>query len=51
YRSIAYNEIESIDYDGEKINFKFNIGLMPMKNIQKGDVETFVQFVSDKIDH
>ncbi|MGW7803647.1 PH domain-containing protein [Staphylococcus xylosus] len=51
YRSIAYNEIESIDYDGEKINFKFNIGPMPMKDIQKGDVETFVQFVSDKIDH
>ena len=50
YRSIAYNEVEKIEYDGEKINFTFNIGPMPMKNIQKGDVATFVQYVSDKID-
>lgn len=50
YRSIAYNEVEKIEYDGENIHFTFNIGPMPMKQIQKGDVEAFVQYVSDKID-
>lgn len=49
YRSIAYKEVEQISYDGEKIDFTFNIGPMPMKQIQKGDAEAFVQFVKEQI--
>lgn len=49
YRSIAYNEVESIEYDSGRINFKFNIGPMPMKDIQKGDAEAFVKYVENHI--
>mgnify|MGYP002656293945 FL=1 len=49
YRSIGYDEVEKITYEDGRIHFTFNIGPMPMKNIQKGDAEAFVQFVKDKI--
>lgn len=45
YRSIAYNEIESIEVDGDTIQFVFNVGPMPIKDIQKGDIQTFVEYV------
>ncbi|WP_251519102.1 PH domain-containing protein [Staphylococcus sp. HKU1] len=49
YRSIAYNEIESVTYDGNVIHFKFKIGPMPMKDIKKGDAEKFVSYVNEQI--
>src|SRR5699024_10017393 len=49
YRSIGYDEIEKITYKDGRIDVKYNIGPMPMKDIQKGDAETFVQFVKGKI--
>lgn len=49
YRSIGYDEVEKITYEDGRIHFTFNIGPMPMKDIQKGDAEAFVQFVKDKI--
>lgn len=49
YRSIAYNEIESVTYDNSGIHFKFNIGPMPMKDIKKGNAEKFVSYVNEQI--
>ncbi|MCS5348057.1 PH domain-containing protein [Staphylococcus aureus] len=45
YRSISYNEVEAIDYDGETITFKFNIGKVPMYDIKSDNVESFVEYV------
>ncbi|HII1407419.1 TPA: PH domain-containing protein [Staphylococcus aureus] len=45
YRSISYNEIEKIDYDGQTIMFKFNIGNVPMHDIKSDNVEMFVEYV------
>ncbi|MBG3591774.1 PH domain-containing protein [Staphylococcus aureus] len=45
YRSISYNEIEKIDYDGQTIMFKFNIGNVPMHDIKSANVEMFVEYV------
>jgi hypothetical protein len=50
YRNIGYDEVENITYEDGQIHFTFNIGLMPMKAIQKGDAEAFVQYVNDKIE-
>ncbi|EVK11616.1 hypothetical protein O811_02753, partial [Staphylococcus aureus M0785] len=43
--SISYNEIEKIDYDGQTIMFKFNIGNVPMHDIKSDNVEMFVEYV------
>ena len=45
YRSISYNEGEGIDYDGQAITFKFNIGKVPMYDIKSDNVESFVEYV------
>ncbi|UMT80327.1 PH domain-containing protein [Staphylococcus roterodami] len=45
YRSISYNEVETIDYDGETVTFKFNIGKVPMYDIKSDNVESFVEYV------
>ncbi|UMT75342.1 PH domain-containing protein [Staphylococcus roterodami] len=45
YRSISYNEVEAIDYDGETVTFKFNIGKVPMYDIKSDNVESFVEYV------
>ncbi|UMT77775.1 PH domain-containing protein [Staphylococcus roterodami] len=45
YRSISYNEVEAIDYNGETITFKFNIGKVPMYDIKSDNVESFVEYV------
>ncbi|RIL72163.1 hypothetical protein BUY49_04105 [Staphylococcus devriesei] len=49
YRNIPYNEVEDIEYDGQNITFTFNIGKVPMKQIQTEDVKTFVEYVESKI--
>ncbi|MBE5676418.1 PH domain-containing protein [Staphylococcus sp. SS87] len=45
YRSISYNEVEAIDYNGGTITFKFNIGKVPMYDIKSDNVESFVEYV------
>ncbi|MDT3960094.1 PH domain-containing protein [Staphylococcus kloosii] len=49
YRNIGYNEIKSISLDGQVINLSFEIGDFPIKNIEKGDVETFASFVQQQM--
>lgn len=49
YRNIAYNEVEHIDFDGETITFKFNIGDVPMYDIKSQDVQTFVDYIKQQI--
>lgn len=49
YRSISYNEVESIDYDGQTLNFKFNIGNVPMYDFRSDDVEAFVTYVKERM--
>lgn len=49
YRSIGYNEIEKVEIEDQKIIFQFNIGEVPMREIKKGDIESFVQYVKERI--
>ena len=49
YRSIEYNEIEKVEIEDQKIIFQFNIGEVPMREIKKGDIESFVQYVKERI--
>ncbi|RIP35928.1 hypothetical protein BUZ14_04550 [Staphylococcus gallinarum] len=49
YRSIAYNEIEQIEVQNDSIQFVFNIGPMPIKQLQKGDAKTFVDYVKEQM--
>ncbi|MCD8786465.1 hypothetical protein K2V65_09710 [Staphylococcus gallinarum] len=49
YRSIAYNEIEKIEAHDDSIQFVFNVGPMPMKELQKGDIQTFVDYVKSQM--
>lgn len=49
YRNIPYNEVENIEYDGENIIFTFNVGKVPMTQIQTEDIQSFVDYVKEKI--
>ncbi|MDU4449787.1 MAG: PH domain-containing protein [Staphylococcus lugdunensis] len=49
YRNIPYNEIESINMTDDGISFTFNIGKVPMTKIKNGDIQRFVDYVSNKI--
>ena len=46
---VPYNEIESINMTDDGISFTFNIGKVPMTKIKNGDIQRFVDYVSNKI--
>ncbi|SUM31972.1 Uncharacterised protein [Staphylococcus gallinarum] len=46
---IAYNEIEQIEAHDDSIQFVFNVGPMPIKELQKGDIQTFVDYVKSQM--
>ncbi len=49
YRSIGYDEVNDIQYDGKTITFDFNIGKIPMHDFKSKNVQSFVDFVKEKL--
>ena len=49
YRSFPYAEIKGLSYEDGVLYITFEIGKIPMRDIQTEDVETFVQFVQENL--
>ncbi|MBH9581695.1 hypothetical protein DOS70_03495 [Staphylococcus felis] len=49
YRNIPYNEISHIKYEDNQILMGFEVGQVAMKEIEKGDIASFISYVEAQI--